>query len=150
VFEGYLNAPEQTAAVLRNGIYYSGDLATIDDDGIITIVGRTRDMIISGGFNVYAKEVEDVLHQHAGILQASVFALPDREWGETVATAIVRREGAELDADHVIQFCRGRLASYKKPRHVFFVDALPLTPAGKVQKFKLVERFSEATGSAPT
>jgi acyl-CoA synthetase (AMP-forming)/AMP-acid ligase II len=144
IFEGYLNAPEQTASVLRNGIYHTGDLATVDGDGIITIVGRTRDMIISGGLNVYAKEVEDVLHQHAGILQASVFGLPDPEWGEAVSAAIVPKEGAELDAAALVEFCRQRLASYKKPRHVFFVDALPLTPAGKVQKFKLIQRFSAA------
>ncbi len=147
VFEGYLNAPEQTQAVLRNGVYRTGDLASMDEDGIITMVGRTRDMIISGGFNVYAKEVEDVLHQYPGILQASVFGLPDDEWGEAVCVAIVLRPGMLADDEPIVRFCRAQLAPYKKPRHVYFVDALPLTPAGKVQKFKLVERFSTSRGS---
>ncbi|MCW5770363.1 MAG: acyl--CoA ligase [Rhodospirillaceae bacterium] len=147
VFEGYLNAPEQTASVLRDGIYHTGDLAKVGNDGIITIVGRTRDMIISGGLNIYAKEVEDVLHQHREILQASVFSLPDPEWGEAVSAAIVPKAGASLEAEAIVDFCRQRLASYKKPRHVFFVDALPLTPAGKVQKFKLAERFSAKHGA---
>lgn len=144
VFEGYLNAPQQTASVLRDGIYRTGDLAKVDADGIITIVGRTRDMIISGGLNVYAKEVEDVLHCHPAVLQASVFGLPDHEWGEAVAAAIVPRPGVALEGDAIVQFCREQLTAYKKPRHVFFVDSLPLTPTGKVQKFKLVDRFVKA------
>lgn len=143
VFEGYLNAPEQTASVLRDGTYHTGDLASVDDDGIITIVGRTRDMIITGGFNVYAKEIEDVLHQHPGISQAAVFGLPDREWGEAVSAAIIARPGDLPNADQIAEFCRTRLAPYKKPRNIFFVQSLPMTPAGKVQKFKLAEQFNK-------
>jgi acyl-CoA synthetase (AMP-forming)/AMP-acid ligase II len=142
LFDGYLNDAEGTAKVLRDGQFWTGDLATVDEAGIITISGRSADLIISGGFNVYAREVEEALYTHPQVQHAAVFGLPDEEWGETVAAAIILRPEATLTEDEVIRFCRTRLASYKKPKRVWFVDELPLTPVGKVQKFKLAERFA--------
>jgi len=142
VFDGYLNAPEQTAAALRDGCHWTGDLAVMDETGLMTIVGRTKDVVISGGFNVYAQEVENVLHTHPAIQHAAVFGVPDLEWGEAVAAAIILRPGMNLSAVEVIDLCRAKLASYKKPRHVWFVDEMPRTPVGKVQKKELARRLT--------
>lgn len=144
VFDGYFKAPEATAEALRDGLHWTGDLATIDERGILTVAGRLKDMIITGGFNVYAKEVEDVLEAHPAIAQAAVFGLPDREWGEAVAAAIVLKPGMNLDESSVILHCRQRLTSYKKPRHVWFVSELPRNTVGKVQKGRLRETYASA------
>jgi acyl-CoA synthetase (AMP-forming)/AMP-acid ligase II len=146
VFDGYLGAPEATAEALRDGLHWTGDLATIDARGLVTVVGRRKDMIISGGFNVYAREVEDVLHAHPAVQEAAVFGVPDPEWGEAVATAIIVRPDMTLTSDEVVRLCRDRLAGYKKPRHVWFVRDMPRTPIGKVQKFELARRFVGRTG----
>ncbi len=143
ILDRYLNQPEATAQRIRGGAFWTGDIATIDERGIITISGRSSDLIISGGLNVYAREVEDVLHAFPGVAHAAVFGMPDPEWGEAVVAAVVPKADAELSVEALIEACRQRLASYKKPRHVWFVQELPLTPAGKVQKFKLIERFSK-------
>lgn len=139
VFDGYLNAPEQTAEALRNGLHWTGDLATIDEIGIITVVGRRKDMIISGGFNIYAREVENALQTHPAVQEAAVFSVPDMEWGESVAAAIIVKLGMNLNAKEVISYCRERLASYKKPKHVYFVSEFPRNTLGKILKKSLAE-----------
>lgn len=142
VFDGYLNAPEQTAEALRNGLHWTGDLATMDERGILTVVGRRKDMIISGGFNIYAREVENTLQSHPAVQEAAVFGLPDIEWGESVAAAMIVRPGMTLNVDEVISYCKDHLASYKKPKHVYFVSDFPRNTLGKVQKLKLSKHFS--------
>jgi acyl-CoA synthetase (AMP-forming)/AMP-acid ligase II len=146
VFDGYLKAPQQTAEALHDGLHWTGDLATIDERGVISVVGRLKDMIITGGFNVYAREVEDVLEAHAAIAQAAVFGVPDREWGEAVAAAIILKPGMSLDENAVVQHCRQHLTSYKKPKHVWFVSELPRNTVGKVQKVRLREMLSANSG----
>jgi acyl-CoA synthetase (AMP-forming)/AMP-acid ligase II len=111
VFAGYWRAPELTAEVLKNGRYHTGDLARADDEGYIYIVDRKKDMVISGGFNVYPSEVEAVLYQHAAVDEACVFSVPDDKWGEAVAAHIVRKPGAALDAAALDAFCAERLAA---------------------------------------
>jgi long-chain acyl-CoA synthetase len=143
VFDGYLNAPEQTAEALHDGLHWTGDLATTDERGIITVVGRRKDMIITGGFNVYAREVEDVLQGHPSVMEAAVFGVPDMEWGEAVAAAIIVKPGMNMSKDDVVRCCREHLASYKKPKHVWFVGELPRNTLGKIQKPKLVKLYSE-------
>jgi acyl-CoA synthetase (AMP-forming)/AMP-acid ligase II len=105
-------------------------------------VGRLKDMIITGGFNVYAREVEDVLEAHSAIAQAAVFGVPDREWGEAVAAAIVAKPGTNLDEEAVVRHCREHLTSYKKPKLIRFVSELPRNTVGKVQKAQLREMFA--------
>jgi long-chain acyl-CoA synthetase len=144
VFDGYLNAPEQTVEALHDGLHWTGDLATCDERGILTVVGRRKDMIISGGFNVYAREVEDVLQCHPAIAETAVFGVPDREWGEAVAVAIIQRPGMTLNADDVVRYCREHLASYKKPKHIFFVGEFPRNTIGKIQKSKLQEQIGNS------
>ena len=138
VFDGYLDDPEHTAEALRDGLHWTGDLATISESGIITIVGRRKDMIISGGFNVYPREVEDVLQSHEAVQEAAVFGVPDIEWGEAVAVAVIVRPGKIISADEIIRYCRNHLASYKKPKHVCFITEMPRNALGKIEKSKLV------------
>jgi len=129
--------PELMAEVVRDGWYYSGDLGRFDRQGFLHIVGRNKDMIISGGFNVYAREVEDALAAHPQVLESAVLGLPDAEWGEIVAAVVVLREGSALTPEALQAHCAERIAGYKKPRRVVFVDALPRNLAGKVLKGEL-------------
>ncbi|MFO1291716.1 MAG: AMP-binding protein [Rubrivivax sp.] len=129
--------PEAMAEAVRDGWYYSGDLGRLDRQGFLHIVGRNKDMIISGGFNVYAREVEDALASHPAVQEAAVLGLPHAEWGEVVAAAVVLRAGAAADADALAAHCAGRIAGYKKPRRIAFVPALPRNQAGKVVKGEL-------------
>jgi long-chain acyl-CoA synthetase len=139
VFDGYLNAPEQTAEALHDGLHWTGDLATMDERGIITVVGRRKDMIISGGFNIYAREVENVLQSHPAVQEAAVFGVPDMEWGETVAAALILKPDVNFSAEEVVAHCRDHLASYKKPKYVYFLADFPRNTLGKIQKSKLAE-----------
>jgi fatty-acyl-CoA synthase len=138
VMLGYWDEPEKTAeAIDRAGWMHTGDLATMDEDGYVRIVGRSKDMIIRGGENVYPREVEEFLYTHDAIADVQVVGLPDERFGEEVAAFVIVREGADLDAEEVRAFCQGRIAHYKVPRHVIFVDEFPMTVTGKIQKFKL-------------
>jgi acyl-CoA synthetase (AMP-forming)/AMP-acid ligase II len=134
VFAGYWRAPELTAEVLKNGRYHTGDLARADDEGYIYIVDRKKDMVISGGFNVYPSEVEAVLYQHPAVDEACVFSVPDDKWGEAVAAHIVRKPGAALDAAALDAFCAARLAGFKRPRRIEFVEALQKNANGKIAR----------------
>jgi acyl-CoA synthetase (AMP-forming)/AMP-acid ligase II len=134
IFAGYWRAPELTAEVLRDGRYHTGDLAHMDEEGYVYIVDRKRDMVISGGFNVYPSEVEAVLFQHEAVQEACVFAIPDDKWGESVAAHVVLKPGRPADAALLDAFCAERLAGFKRPRRLEFVDTLPKNPNGKVMR----------------
>jgi fatty-acyl-CoA synthase len=140
VMLGYWNDPEQTAAAIdRAGWMHTGDLATMDDDGYVNIVGRSKDMIIRGGENVYPREIEEFLYTHPQIRDVQVVGVPDARYGEEIAAFVVTRGGEELDVEAVQDFCRGRIAHYKVPRYVICVEEFPMTVTGKIQKFKLRE-----------
>jgi len=140
---GYWRLPDATATAFRGGWLHTGDLAALDDDGFLHVAGRVKEMIKCGGENVFPAEVERCLLEHPGIAEAAVFGLPDPHWGEIVAAAIVRRDGAPLTENDVVEHVRARLAGYKKPRAVRFVDALPRTASTRqVQKTLLREQWS--------
>jgi acyl-CoA synthetase (AMP-forming)/AMP-acid ligase II len=141
VTPGYWNRPEETAAAFADGWLRTGDLAVIDAEGFLDIVDRRKDVIITGGENVYSTEVEAALYEHPAVLEAAVFALPDERWGETVVAAVVLRPGLSADAGELSDWCRARLAGYKIPRRVFFLDALPRTGSGKISKRLLRENY---------
>ncbi len=142
IFAGYFGAPEKTAESFTEGWFRTGDLAMQDADGYYFIVGRLKDMVISGGLNVYPAEVENVLDAIPGVEESAVIGLPDADFGERVAAAIVRRAGAQLTEDRVIAEARAHLASYKCPKTVAFLDALPRNAMGKVEKNRLRELLS--------
>jgi acyl-CoA synthetase (AMP-forming)/AMP-acid ligase II len=134
VFAGSWRAPELSAQVLKAGCYHTGDLARMDEEGFVTIVDRKKDMVISGGFNVYPSEVEAVLYQHEAVADACVFAMPDEKWGESVAAHVVLKPGRVADGRALDAFCAERLAGFKRPRHIEFVAALAKNPNGKVMR----------------
>jgi fatty-acyl-CoA synthase len=147
VMAGYWNEPERTAeAVDAHGWMHTGDLATMDEDGYLNIVGRSKDMVIRGGENVYPREVEEFLHTHPDVLEAAVIGVPDERYGEELMAWIRVREGATLDEDDVREFCRGRIAHFKTPRYVKFAAEFPLTVTGKVQKYKMREQAIDELG----
>jgi long-chain acyl-CoA synthetase len=137
VIREYWRAPEATREAIRDGWFHTGDLGYRDDDAFLFIVDRKKDMIISGGVNVYPKEVEEVLYAHPSVLEAAVIGLPDDTWGEAVTAVVVARPGRELTEDELLEHCRGALAGYKKPRAVKFVAELPRNPSGKILKREL-------------
>jgi len=141
VMKGYFNRPDANAEAFRDGWFHTGDLGRMDADGYLYVVDRKKDMVVTGGYNVYSKEVEQVLVQHPDIADAAVIGVPDALYGEAVAAFVELRPGASLSAESVIDYCRSQLAGYKKPRHVRFVDALPRNSLGKVLKAQLRERF---------
>jgi long-chain acyl-CoA synthetase len=139
VFKGYLNKPEATAAAVVDGWFRTGDLGTKDADGYVTIVDRKKDMVIRGGYNVYPRDVEEVLLRFPGVGQVAVIGLPDPQYGEEVVAVVVQDAGAyPVDAGELIAWSKQHLAAYKYPRRVIFADALPLGPSGKVLKRELV------------
>jgi fatty-acyl-CoA synthase len=147
VMRGYWADPERTAdAVDEAGWMHTGDLAVLDAEGYCNIVGRVKDMIIRGGENVYPREVEEFLYRHPKVLDVAVVGIADRKYGEEVCAVIRLREGVTAEAEEFVAFCRGRIAHYKVPRHVRFVEAFPMTVTGKVQKFVLRERIERELG----
>ena len=139
VMAGYWNQPDETAQVLRDGWLYTGDIATVDEDGYFYIVDRKKDMILTAGFNVYPREVEEVLYQHDKVLEAAVIGLPDKVRGEKVTAYVVLKPAEMATAQELRSFCRERLAHYKEPRAVHFRDELPKSMAGKVLRRVLQE-----------
>ena len=127
---------------------HTGDLAVMDDEGYLRIVGRSKDMVIRGGENVYPREIEEFLYAHPDIADVQVIGVPDARYGEEIMAWIVPRQGAALDEKAIAEFCRGRIAHFKVPRYVRTVDEFPMTVTGKVQKFKLRERAIEELGLA--
>ncbi|TCT08399.1 malonyl-CoA/methylmalonyl-CoA synthetase [Tepidamorphus gemmatus] len=147
VFKGYWRMPEKTAAEFRpDGFFITGDVATIDADGYVTIVGRAKDLIISGGFNVYPKEVEGEIDAMEGVVESAVIGLPHKDFGEGVTAVVVLEKGASLDEASVIGALKQRLAAYKLPKRVFFVDELPRNAMGKVQKNVLRDTYAGTYG----
>ena len=132
LMEGYFEDEEETARYFRDGWGWTGDLAVADAEGYIRLVGRSREVIISGGFNIYPSEVETALASHPAVEDCTVFGVPDERWGEAPVAYVVR--GADISADKLIAHCESRLARYKRPREIVFVDTIPRTPSGKVQK----------------
>ncbi len=142
VMKGYWNEPEATCDVVRGGWLYTGDLARQDEDGFFYIVDRKKDVIISGGENIYPAEIEAVLFDHPGVADAAVVGFPDELWGERPRAVVVKKKSAAgLTGEELIEFCRTRLAGYKAPDRVDFADALPRTLTGKMQKWKLREEL---------
>ena len=141
VMKGYWKDPETTKETFRGGWLHTGDLARVDEDGNIYITDRQKDMIISGGKNVYPREIEEVLYKHPAVLDACVIGIPDDKWGETVKAVVVLREGHSTTSEEIIEFCKQNLASYKKPTSVDMVQALPRTSSGKILKRALREQY---------
>ena len=145
VMAGYWQRPDATAETIQNGWLHTGDAGYLDDAGYLFITDRIKDMIISGGSNIYAREVEEVLGQHPDIAQSAVIGIPDEKWGEVVGAVIVAQAGSNLTPEEVITFARQSMASYKKPHHVWIVDKLPTSAYGKVLKRELRQRFHSTT-----
>jgi long-chain acyl-CoA synthetase len=143
VMAGYWNRPEETAAVLQDGWLRTGDLGTMDEDGFFKIMDRKKDMILAGGFNVYPREVEEILFEHPAVVEASVLGVPDEYRGETVKAFIVLRKGWHVSEMQLDRWCRDRLAAYKVPRLYEFRDSLPLSLIGKVLRRKLKEELDD-------
>lgn len=141
IMSGYWNLPEQTEKALRGGWLHTGDAGVLDDDGYLYIQDRVKDMIVSGGENVYPREIEDVLFSHPEVADAAVIGIPSERWGEEVKAVVVRKDGCDLSADDIMAFCKGKLGGYKQPRSVDFIDALPRNPSGKVLKKDLREPY---------
>ncbi len=141
VTSGYWKKPEDTKKALKDGWFHTGDMGYLDEDRYLYIVDRKKDMIISGGENVYSAEVENVLCMHPAVSEAAVIGVPHEKWVETVKAIVVLKPGASATEDEIIEFCKRNLASYKKPTSVEFVDELPKTASGKVLKRELRERF---------
>ena len=143
VCKGYWNNPDETAKAIRDGWLYTGDLARRDGEGYYYIVGRSKDMIISGGENIYPAEVENVIAAHESIAEAVLIGIPDEKWGEVGRAIIVIANGESITQDELIKFCGERLAKYKVPKSVVFVDSIPKTGANKVDKLELVKKFGK-------
>jgi acyl-CoA synthetase (AMP-forming)/AMP-acid ligase II len=143
ITKGYWKLPEETQKAIKNGWLSTGDLAVIDEEGYINIVDRKKDMILTGGENVYSTEVENVLYQFPPILEAAVFGIPDEKWGEAVHAAVVLKDGQQASEEQIIQFCKNNLASYKAPKSITFLDQLPRTGSGKLFKKGLRDLFWE-------
>ena len=142
VMMGYWKRPEETSTTLRGGWLRTGDMATIDDDGYIYLVDRKKDMIISGGENVYSTEVENVIYQHPAAHEAAVIGVPDEKWGEAVKAIVTLKEGASLTESELIEFCASKLADYKVPKSVEIREGeLPKSATGKILKKELREPY---------
>jgi acyl-CoA synthetase (AMP-forming)/AMP-acid ligase II len=146
VMKEYFNDPATTKATLKDGWLYTGDLGELDDEGFLYVVDRKKDIIISGGENISSVEVESILYKHPKIMEVAVIGIPDPKFGEGVCAVVVPREGESVSEEDVVEYCKERLASYKKPRKVIFADTLPRNPSGKVLKRDLRETY---VGSKP-
>jgi acyl-CoA synthetase (AMP-forming)/AMP-acid ligase II len=136
----YWKNPKATAETLRDGWLYTGDMAVMDEDGFITIQDRIKDMIISGGENVYPAEIENVLLSHPGVTECAVIGMPSERWGESPLVVAVRADES-VDEAAILQHCDGKLARYKQPKGAVFVDTIPRNPSGKALKFELRKQF---------
>src|SRR3954471_2558759 len=134
VMKGYWNRPDATREAIRDGWFHSGDLAKVDEDGYFFIVDRKKDMIIRAGYNVYPREIEEILYEHPAVAEAAVIGMPNAELGEEVVAVVALKEGHEAAAEELRDHCKEQIAAYKYPRQVFFVDELPKGPTGKILK----------------
>jgi acyl-CoA synthetase (AMP-forming)/AMP-acid ligase II len=131
---GYWNLPEETARAIRDGWLYTGDFGKFDEERYVFIVDRKNDMIISGGKNIYPREIEEVIYTHEAVLEAAVVGVPDDYWGESVKALVVLKEGMDATEDEIIDLCKEKLANYKKPKSVEFRHELPKNSTGKILK----------------
>ena len=145
LMEGYHRDPEETARYFRGGggWGWTGDLARADEEGYITLVGRSREVINSGGFNIYPGEIEAALGSHPAVADCAVFGVPDARWGEAPVAWVVRESGQDISKAELTAHCTERLARYKRPREIVFVDRIPRTPSGKVPKVRLREGYAK-------
>jgi long-chain acyl-CoA synthetase len=143
IFAGYLNKPEATAAAIVDGWFRTGDLGTKDEDGYVTIVDRKKDMVLRGGYNVYPREVEEVLLRHPAVAQVAVIGLPDPEYGEEVCAVVIKAPGQALTEAELSAWSKEQLAAYKYPRRIVFTEAFPLGPSGKVLKREIVASLTD-------
>ena len=147
VMLGYWNDPEKTGEAIDAARWmHTGDLATIDTDGYCNIVGRIKDMVIRGGENVYPREIEEFLYRHPKIQDVQVIGVPDPRYGEELCAWVRLRDGERVTADEIRAFCEGRIAHYKVPRNVKFVDAFPMTVTGKIRKFLMRQQMIDELG----
>lgn len=137
----YWKMPKETAETIKDGWLYSGDAGLMDADGYVYLVDRKKDMVISGGENIYSREVEDVVRRHPAVAEAAVVGVPDEQWGESVKAIAVLKPGSAATEEEIIAFCKERLASYKKPKSVEFWDSVPVTATGKVKKNEIREKY---------
>jgi long-chain acyl-CoA synthetase len=143
IMKGYFNNAEETAKVLRDGWLHSGDIGRLDEDGYLYIVDRIKDMIISGGLNVYPTEVEEILYTHTAVEECAVVGMPHAEYGEAVSAFVKKKQGTECSEEDLISYCKKHIASYKSPKTILFVEELPKSPAGKILKREIRKSFSE-------
>jgi acyl-CoA synthetase (AMP-forming)/AMP-acid ligase II len=143
VTKGYWKLPEETNKSIKEGWLYTGDMAVMDEEGYVTIVDRKKDMILTGGENVYSTEVENALYTHPAILECAVVGVPDEKWGEAVKGIVVLKPNQKATAQEIIRFCKDRIAHYKAPKSIDFIDALPRTGSGKIQKKGLRDKYWE-------
>ncbi len=143
IMEGYYKQEDETARAFEGGWFHSGDLAVVHPDNYIEIMDRKKDVIISGGENISSVEVENMLYQHPAVLEAAVVGVPDEKWGEAPRALVVLREGKKAGEDELIKFCHEKMAHFKAPKSVVFIDELPKTATGKVQKFALRDKYWE-------
>ena len=141
VTKGYWNMPEETANVIKSGWFYTGDLATIDEEGYIYIVDRKKEIIISGGENVSPREVEEVIYSHPAVFEVAVIGIPDKKWGEAVKAIIVPKENQVIDTDDITVLCKKNLAGYKVPKSIEIIASLPKTTSGKIAKRELKDKY---------
>lgn len=147
VMKGYYKMPEETAKVIdSDGWLHTGDLAVMDENGYCKITGRIKQMIIRGGENIYPKEIEEYLYTHPNISDVQVYGVPDRKYGEQVMAAVILKKGVVMTEDEIRDYCRGKIANYKIPKYVKFVEGYPMTASGKIQKFKLREMAIKELG----
>lgn len=146
MMQGYLNMPEETAQAMRGGWYHTGDVGYLDKDGYLYLVDRLKDMIISGGENVYSTEVENALYTHPAVLEAAVIGVPDDKWGEAVMAVVALKPGQQVSSEELLKHCRALIAGYKVPKNVKFVEALPKNATGKMIKRILRDEFWAGKG----
>jgi fatty-acyl-CoA synthase len=146
VMQGYWGDPARTAEAIRDGWMHTGDLATIDAEGYCNIVGRAKDMLIRGGENVYPREVEEFLFRHPKVQSVQVFGVPDPKYVEEVCAWITLKPGEQCTEQEIRDFCREQIAHYKVPRYIRFVEEMPMTITGKVQKFVMRDKMIEELG----
>jgi acyl-CoA synthetase (AMP-forming)/AMP-acid ligase II len=139
LMQGYWNNPQATGEAIRDGFLHTGDIGETDEAGFVYVVDRLKDMIVSGGENIYSREIENALASHPAVLEAAVVGRPDERWGEAVVAFVVARPGKNVSAEDISAHCRDTIASFKRPREIRFIDALPKLPNGKVEKFRLRE-----------
>ena len=145
VMAGYWNLPEASSAALRGGWLHTGDMGALDGGGFLTLLDRAKDLVISGGSNIYPREIEDVLLEHASVAECAIIGVPDPEWGESVMALIVPGEGV-VDLAELDRLCLERIARFKRPKHWRIVESLPKNSAGKVLKRELRARFAGEVG----